>query len=941
MNTNTDLGDRTNAYLLDQLRGIHVQADRLFALLMGLQFVGCVIVASIVSPRTWIGSASSTHIHVYASMGLGLVIAVLPIVLALTRPGDKLTRHVIAAAQMMMSALLIHVSGGRIETHFHVFGSLAFLAFYRDWRVLLTATAVTSLDHFFRGVFWPESVFGVLTASQWRWLEHVGWVLFADLFLIRMCVLNIRQMRGLAEHQAELELTKQTIEHQVVERTRQFHESEARYKSFVSNVPGIVYRAELGEDGRILIVGGASEPLCGYPITHFIENGVQAFVDVLHEDDRARVIETIERSSRTDQPFATEYRVRHRDGSIRWVSDSMRPNFDEDGAFLYHDGILLDITEQHHVQERLDLALRAANEGLWDWDLRADEVYFNDTVFTMLGYGADELPKTLETWKRLLHPDDLQQALAETERHLTGELPIYRCEVRARAKDGGWRWLIDVGEVTERDENGKPTRMLGVHIDITEQREAREQAESADRAKSEFLSNMSHELRTPLNGVLGYAQILLRDPALTTEQRESMGAIRNCGQHLLTLINDVLDLSKIESGRLEIERQDVDLQRLLVSVRDVLAQRATEKGVALVLDVAPEIPRGVHTDPTKLRQVLVNLAGNAVKFTEAGAVTIRVTEPKIGRFRFEVEDTGIGMSEQELADVFDAFRQAAAGKAAGGTGLGLAITKRVVEALGGEVEVVSTPGVGTTFAFEVPLEEVDELKLQPQDTDDLDDSTTLRLPEGRTVTVLVADDRRDNRDILDRFLSPIGCEVLHAENGREAIDKLEHAQVDIVLMDVRMPVMNGLEATRRIRQNPSLSGLLVIAVSASVFENQRERIKEAGCDDFIGKPLRAAELYRKLAEYLDLPLQHGDDHRPSAEPGADALEPDRAAAIADAIVESTAIGDVGSLDNLAKELLSGTAVEQALGRRIEPLVRGFDLEGLKAIAEQVREENQP
>lgn len=941
MSTNTGLGDRTSAYLLDQLRGIHVQADRLFALLMGLQFVGCVIVASIVSPRTWIGSAPSTHIHVYASIGLGLVIAVLPIALALTRPGDKLTRHVIAAAQMLMSALLIHVSGGRIETHFHVFGSLAFLAFYRDWRVLLTATAVTSLDHFLRGMFWPESVFGVLTASQWRWLEHVGWVLFADLFLIRMCVLNVRQMRGLAEHQAELEFTKQTIENQVVERTRQFHESEARYKSFVSNVPGIVYRAEWGEGGRILIVGGASEPLCGYPLTHFIENGLQAFADVVHEDDRARVLEAIGRSIRADRPFATEYRVRHRDGSIRWVSDSMRPNFDDDGAFLYHDGIILDITEQRHVQERLDLAIRAANEGLWDWDLRADEVYFNDTAFTMLGYGADELPKTLDTWKHLLHPDDLPRALAETERHLAGELPIYRCEVRARAKDGGWRWLLDVGEVTERDENGKPTRMIGVHIDITEQREAREQAEAADRAKSEFLSNMSHELRTPLNGVLGYAQILLRDPSLTSEQRESMGAIRNCGQHLLTLINDVLDLSKIESGRLDIEHEDVDLQRLLVSVRDVLAQRATEKGVALVLDVAPEIPRGVHTDATKLRQVLVNLAGNAVKFTEAGTVTIRVTEPKIGRFRFEVEDTGIGMSEQELADVFDAFKQAAAGKAAGGTGLGLAITKRVVEALGGEVEVVSAPGVGTTFAFEVPLEEVDELQLQPQDTDDLDDSTTLRLPEGRAVTVLVADDRRDNRDILDRFLSPIGCEVLHAENGREAIDKLEHARVDVVLMDVRMPVMNGLEATRRIRQNPSLSGLLVIAVSASVFENQRERIKQAGCDDFIGKPLRAAELYRKLAEHLDLPLQHGDDHRPSTDQGDDALEPDQAAAIADAIVESTAIGDVGSLDALAGELLGGSAAERALGQRIQSMVRGFDLEGLKTIAEQVREENKP
>lgn len=1046
-------------------RVTHTQADRLFALIMVVQFVGCILLALVVSPQTWIGSQSKTHIHVYAAIGLGFIVTSLPVGLAVFRPGETLTRHVIAAAQMSMSALLIHFSGGRIETHFHVFGSLAFLSFYRDWRVLLTATLVTSLDHFLRGMFWPQSVFGVLAASRWRWLEHVGWVAFADLFLIRMCVLNVRQMRGLTRQQAELEYTQETIERQVTDRTLQLRESEERYKSFASNIPGIAYRAQWGEQAKILLIEGVSESICGLPVSHFRTHGFEAFVSVIHESDRSSVFEAVERAISTSEPVTIEYRVRHLDGSVRWVSDSMRPVYDNQGRFLYHDGIVLDITERQSaeqerdrqrqvleniianipvfvfwkdreckylgcnqlvadiaghdspaalvgkddlnegmpwtreqalafqrddlavmesgearlnveetqtqadgtkahlltskvplrdnaghvsgllglsiditerrlIEERLDLAIRAANEGLWDWNLVTDEIYFNETTFSMLGYTPGEIESTLATWKSLVHPDDLVRALAATKDHLGGLSATYRCEIRVKAADGSWRWLLDIGEITERDEAGKPTRMMGVHIDITELRQAREHAEAADRAKSEFLSNMSHELRTPLNGVLGYAQILSRDSTIAKEHRSSLDAIRNCGQHLLTLINDVLDLSKIESGRLEIDDEEVDLQRLLTSVRDVLAQRATEKGIALVLDVAPEIPRGVRVDPTKLRQVLVNLAGNAIKFTDEGSVTIRVTEPEIEKLRFEVEDTGIGMSASEISEVFDPFKQAAAGKAAGGTGLGLAISRRVIEAMGGEMSAESTPGAGSTFAFELRLTEV-ELG-SAEFSEDLDDATILRLPKGREVAILIADDRAENRDILRQFLQAVGIRVLLACDGEEALSMLARERADAVLMDVRMPKLNGLDATRRIRQDPTLDDLKVIAVSASVFENQRDRISEAGCDDFLGKPLRAAELYSSLAKHLGLELILPTQTVEGSTSHAVDVTPEQAQQLAQNLDDLAASGDVTALREMAEALRQMGGAEASIGNRVLELVREFNFGGIREYADQIR-----
>ncbi len=837
------------------------------------------------------------------------------------------------------------------------------------------------------------------------------------------------------------------------------------YRSFAANIPGIAYRATLANDASLILVEGDSKPICGMPIEHFRNVGLQAMLDIVLEDDQPRLLEAMERSARTRQSTSLEYRIRHTDGSIRWVSDSMRPVYDDSGAFLFHDGIVLevterrtaeqkldrqrqlleniianipvfvfwkdreckylgcnqlvadiagldspaglvgkddfddvmpwtpdqahafqrddlevmesgqarinveesqtqadgttahlltskvplrgedgevsgllglsfDITERRRTEERLDLAIRAANEGLWDWNLITDEIFFNDTTFSMLGYERFDIEHTLDSWKSLVHPDDLTRALAATQQHLDGITPSYRCEIRVRAADGSWRWILDVGEVTDRDGTGRPVRMIGVHIDVTELRAARDRAEAADRAKSEFLSNMSHELRTPLNGVLGYAQLLLRDADMTREQHKSMSAIQSCGQHLLTLINDVLDLAKIESGKLSMDMDDTDLQKLLTSVRDVLAQRATEKGIALHLEVSPEVPRGVITDATKLRQVLVNLAGNAIKFTDEGSVTLRVCEPAIGTLRFEIEDTGVGMTPEELERVFEAFAQADAGKQAGGTGLGLAISRNIVEALGGEIEATSERGIGSRFRFDIPLREV-ELDLSSPAPAGLDDLTSITVPAGRVLRILVADDRPENRDIVEQMLALPGIEVTTVDNGQEAVEQAEILSPDVILMDVRMPVMNGIDATRAIRGSNALSHIKIIAISASVFENQRQQIQDAGCDGFLGKPLHATELYGKLAELCELELTTDQPLACTPSESQLTLAPNLSALHGSRLASLASVGDVSAIEAFAGELAAASDPERALGERISGHLAEFDLDGLRDLAEQL------
>ena len=469
-------------------------------------------------------------------------------------------------------------------------------------------------------------------------------------------------------------------------------------------------------------------------------------------------------------------------------------------------------------------------------------------------------------------------------------------------------------------------------------RRAREAAEAANRAKSQFLSNMSHELRTPLNGVLGYAQILQRDRSLSADQRASLEAIENCGQHLLTLINDVLDLSKIESGRLEVDSKPYDLPRLLQSVHDIVRPRADAKGLRLGLEVSAEVPRGIVIDAPKLRQALINLLGNAVKFTAVGSVTLRVAEPSRGRLELAVVDTGAGIPREQQIEIFDPFKQVEGGKATEGTGLGLAISRRLVEAMGGTLRVESEPGQGSCFTIAIPLIEVSDDALVESATTPLEMGHRV-LPPGQQVNVLIADDRDTNRDILVRLLNGVGFHTDEAVDGAQAIQKMRLRRFPLVFMDVRMPVMNGLDATRIIRNDPALKDTIVIAISASVFPDAQRQIVEAGCDDFIGKPLRADEVFAKIQRHLKITLiDEGESAATGRLPTGDAgLPPALATDVAQRVRGAVEVGDVTELNAVGLELSGRPGSGSHYGDEITRLAKAFDFEGLLRLAETLEQ----
>ncbi|HOU14730.1 MAG TPA: response regulator [Anaerolineae bacterium] len=402
---------------------------------------------------------------------------------------------------------------------------------------------------------------------------------------------------------------------------------------------------------------------------------------------------------------------------------------------------------------------------------------------------------------------------------------------------------------------------------------ARIEAEAANRAKSVFLANMSHELRTPLNAVLGFSQLLLRASALSTEQRENLNVIMRSGEHLLALINDVLELSKIEAGRALLRTADIDLYRLLQDIEEMFHFRAQEKGLAFLVTRAPDVPQYVHVDAGKLRQVLINLLSNAVKFTEAGQITLQVDVAGIGPTQargellplsISVRDTGVGIAPEELATLFDAFVQASAGqRLQEGTGLGLTISQQFVHLMGGELTVTSAPGQGSVFAFTIPVRNVTEISASPARLE----RRVLRLEPGQPVyRLLVVEDMADARQLLVELLRPLGFDVREAVNGQEAIEIWQQWKPHLIWMDLRMPVMDGFEATRRIKALPHGQDTVVLALTASAFENQREQALAAGCDGFVRKPFREAELLEALHKYLGARYVYLEDEPSISQP---------------------------------------------------------------------------
>jgi len=468
--------------------------------------------------------------------------------------------------------------------------------------------------------------------------------------------------------------------------------------------------------------------------------------------------------------------------------------------------------------------------------------------------------------------------------------------------------------------------------------EATRLAQAANLAKSTFLANMSHELRTPLNAILGFSQLMSRARSLPSEHQENLGIITRSGEHLLTLINQVLDLSKIEAGRTTLNETSFDIYRLLDDLEDMFQLKAEDKGLQLLFERTPDVPRYVRTDEVKLRQVLINLLNNAIKFTSEGGVSVRVRSV-IGngedssnyqlpitnyQLQFEVEDSGAGIAPDELDSLFEAFMQTRTGQQSSeGTGLGLPIARSFVQLMGGEMTISSQVGHGSLFKFDITVSVAETAQSNSQ-------QPTRRVvalqPNQPTYRILIVDDRWDNRQLLLKLLSPLGFELLEATNGQQAIEIWENCSPHIILMDMRMPVMDGYEATKRIKATTKGQATAIVAVTASSFEEQRAVILSTGCDDFIRKPFREADIFDALRKHLGVSFVYDETAASptSTQTDTDALTPDAIAALPTNLVANLHQAIIDGDKNLMLTLIDRIREQnKSLANALAALVNNF------------------
>lgn len=526
--------------------------------------------------------------------------------------------------------------------------------------------------------------------------------------------------------------------------------------------------------------------------------------------------------------------------------------------------IIRDISERklaekslRESREQYMLAIKGTNDGIWDWDLRTNTLYLSERWKQMLGFEDNELPNNMETFWQQLHPEDHVRVQKAITSYLSGEVPKYEMEFRMLHKNNSFRWILAKGEAI-RDENGKPYRMAGSHSDITPRKEyenqiftAKEQAEMANRAKSAFLANMSHEIRTPMNAILGFAE-LLKYESLDDKQVDYVTGIISGGKSLMILINDILDLSKIEAGRMQISYEPVYPEVLFNELNAMFVMKTNDKGIEFKLDIDPGLPKALILDETRIRQILFNLIGNAIKFTHKGSVIVKVDKKYADQLGskldliFTVSDTGIGIPKEQHQAIFEAFRQQEKLniKKYGGTGLGLTITKRLVEMMNGVISLESEYGKGSTFIVKIP--EVKVATISQEITEDINLIGDIVFKKSK---ILLVEDIEANRVIVKNFLEPMNLIIYEAFDGIEAVTLAREIQPDLILMDIQMPEMDGIEASKIIKSTDTLSNIPIIALTAYAMKEDEKEISKY-CDGFLPKPITKNKLTRKLMDYL-------------------------------------------------------------------------------------------
>jgi PAS domain S-box-containing protein len=833
-------GANYSAERADELYGQHQQliyrqTDRLFARLMFFQWIAGILIALFVSPQTWAGQSSTVHPHVWAAIFLGGAISIFPIWMTRVWPGAPATRYVIAVAQMLMSGLLIGLTGGRIETHFHIFGSLVVLSFYRDWRVLIPATVVVALDHFLRGIYWPYSVYGVLSASPLRSVEHAGWVVFEDIFLVISCLRSIREMRSIAERTAALEA------------------SEQGFRQIFEDAP--IGMGVVGLDESFTQVNATLCQMVGYSEAELTQ---LTTMDITFDEDIPQGRQNAEELLTGGQRSSVERRYVHKNGEVLWITRTACLMRDVDGqprAFLI---MVEDISERKRAERELceskrELeAVHHANQLIMDnsqdvictMDERGRYLTVSAACEQLWGYTPDELIG--RNYLDLVCPEDRQMTNTVAEIILLdGKITDF--VNRYTRKDGT---LVDILWSASWSETDKI--LFCVAHDITERariekalREAKAEADRANQAKSEFLSRMSHELRTPLNAILGFSQLIERhDPS--DAQRTRVHHILSAGRHLLNLINEVLDISRIEAGNLQLSLEPVCVADAVEEALILIMPLAEERSIDLSTSTPLDQSVYVMADRQRLKQVLLNLLTNAVKYTlPEGKVTLSADSAGAGIMRVVVTDTGAGISANKLARLFTPFdRLGAEQTAVEGTGLGLALCQRLMHAMNGSIGVNTTIGRGSTFWVELACAQSPLAYLPPvkRDRSDSRSNSVQR-------TILYVEDNLSNLTLVEQMLADQPeIKLITAMQGQLGLELAKQHSPDLILLDLHLPDLPGWEVLSRLQRNEATREIPVVVISADATARQIKRLKAAGARSYLTKPLDMQDFFRVIEE---------------------------------------------------------------------------------------------